>query len=580
MTPDLSRAEAEPATVEIRVYNTLSRRKEPLRTIEPGKVRMYVCGVTPYDSAHVGHGMSLMSFDVIRRYLEHRGYEVRHIQNFTDIDDKIINRANAERIDPDALTERFIEEWHAQMRALNVLPATHYPRATEEVGPIIAMVQGLIDRDYAYAVDGDVYFRVRSFAGYGKLSHRDLDDLLSGARVEVDERKEDPLDFALWKAAKPGEPSWESPWGPGRPGWHIECSAMSSTYLGGQIDIHGGGADLIFPHHENEIAQSEAFLGVEPFARYWVHNGLMRVGAEKMSKSLGNFVRLKEIVDRGLGPAFRLMVLQSHYRAPLTYSEEGLQAAERGLSRLRASASPISIVEDPGPSDPDFRLESMLGEVDNRFHAAMDDDFNAPEAVAVLFDLSRAINRARASGHNSQEIRIGRDKLVRIASVLGLDLELTETEKDKFARVLGFSGFAEMQAVNKTFVQMRNEIAHSGGQMAQLPKELLEPLHRATQIFIELQRPTQELAKAHEALKQPLENVARLQTELLKLQKDSPEAAVMVGGLLTDQWVEIRSILRESKNWQAADQIRNELAKLGVTIEDTPAGATWTQRRG
>ena len=239
---------------------------------------MYVCGVTPYDSAHVGHGMSLMSFDVIRRYLEHRGYEVRHIQNFTDIDDKIINRANAEGIDPDALTERFIEEWHAQMRALNVLPASHYPRATEEVGPIIAMVQGLIDRGYAYAVDGDVYFRVRSFAGYGKLSHRDLDDLLSGARIEVDERKEDPLDFALWKAAKPGEPSWESPWGPGRPGWHIECSAMSSTYLGGQIDIHGGGADLIFPHHENEIAQSEAFLGVEPFARYWVHNGLVRVG--------------------------------------------------------------------------------------------------------------------------------------------------------------------------------------------------------------------------------------------------------------------------------------------------------------
>ncbi len=278
MTSHQPRAETEPATAEIRVYNTLTRRKEPLRTIEPGKVRMYVCGVTPYDSAHVGHGMSLMSFDVIRRYLEHRGYEVRHIQNFTDIDDKIINRANAEGIDPDALTERFIAEWHAQMRALNVLPASHYPRATEEVGPIIAMVQGLIDRGHAYAVDGDVYFRVRSFAGYGKLSHRDLDDLLSGARIEVDERKEDPLDFALWKAAKPGEPSWESPWGPGRPGWHIECSAMSSTYLGGQVDIHGGGADLIFPHHENEIAQSEAFLGVEPFARYWVHNGLVRVG--------------------------------------------------------------------------------------------------------------------------------------------------------------------------------------------------------------------------------------------------------------------------------------------------------------
>ena len=215
MTSPQPRAEPEPATAEIRVYNTLTQRKEPLRTIEPGKVRMYVCGVTPYDSAHVGHGMFLMSFDVIRRYLEHRGYEVRHIQNFTDIDDKIINRANEEGIDPDTLTERFIAEWHALMRALNVLPATRFPRATEEVGPIVAMVQGLIDRGYAYAVDGDVYFRVRSFPGYGKLSHRDLDDLLSGARIEVDERKEDPLDFALWKAAKPGEPSWESPWGPG-----------------------------------------------------------------------------------------------------------------------------------------------------------------------------------------------------------------------------------------------------------------------------------------------------------------------------------------------------------------------------
>src|ERR687898_83672 len=235
MTASQAEAKTEPATAGIRVYNTLTRRKEPLQTIESGKVRMYVCGVTPYDSAHVGHGMSLISFDVIRRYLEHRGYQVRHIQNFTDIDDKIINRANAEQIDPDALTEHFIEEWHAQMRALNVLPASHYPRATEEVGPIITMVQGLIDRDYAYAVDGDVYFRVRSFAGYGKLSHRDLDDLLSGARIEVDERKEDPLDFALWKAAKPGEPTWPSPWSDGRPGWHIECSAMCSHHLGGLV---------------------------------------------------------------------------------------------------------------------------------------------------------------------------------------------------------------------------------------------------------------------------------------------------------------------------------------------------------
>ena len=321
----------------IQIYNTQSRSKEPFETIEPGVVRMYVCGVTPYDSAHIGHGMSMTTFDVIRRYLEHRGYRVRHIQNFTDIDDKIIARANRDNIDPNLLTEGLIADWLAETAELNALPATHYPRATQEVGPIIEMVQGLIERGHAYEVDGDVYFRVRSFPGYGKLSHRDIDDLLSGARIEVDERKADPLDFALWKAVKPGEPSWDSPWGPGRPGWHIECSAMSSTYLDGRVDIHGGGSDLIFPHHENEIAQSEAYLGVEPFARYWVHNGLVRVGTEKMSKSLGNFVRMREILDRGLGPALRLMVLQSHYRAPLTYSEEGLQAAERGLARLRAA---------------------------------------------------------------------------------------------------------------------------------------------------------------------------------------------------------------------------------------------------
>ncbi|MGH2618921.1 MAG: cysteine--tRNA ligase, partial [Thermomicrobiales bacterium] len=404
----------------MQVYNTLARRKEPLRTIEPGRVRMYVCGVTPYDSAHIGHGMSLISFDIIRRYLEHRGYQVRHVQNFTDIDDKIINRANEAGIDPDALTERFIAEWHAQGGALNVLPAMRYPRATEEVGPIIAMVQGLIDRGHAYEVDCDVYFRVRSFAGYGKLSHRDLEDLLAGARIEIDERKEDPLDFALWKAAKPGEPSWPSPWGPGRPGWHIECSAMSSTYLGGQIDIHGGGADLIFPHHENEIAQSEAFLGVEPFARYWVHNGLVRVGTEKMSKSLGNFTPLKEIVERGLGPAFRLLILQSHYRVPLTYSEEALLAAERALARLRAAAEPAAFSgavagEKPIAASGAGDLANLAEETDCHFHEAMDDDFNAPEALAALFDLARAINRARGEGEAAARIEPARAVLVDLA---------------------------------------------------------------------------------------------------------------------------------------------------------------------
>jgi cysteinyl-tRNA synthetase len=418
--------EGRAASGDLRIYNTLSRRKEPLRTIEPSRVRMYVCGVTPYDSAHIGHGMSLVTFDIIRRYLEHRGYEVTHIQNFTDIDDKIIARANREGIDPNDLTEGLIAQWHAESGALGALRASYYPRATQEVGPIIAMVEGLIERGHAYPVEGDVYFRVRSFQDYGKLSHRDLDDLLSGARIEVDERKEDPLDFALWKAAKPGEPSWESPWGPGRPGWHIECSAMSSRYLSGQVDIHGGGADLIFPHHENEIAQSEAYLGVEPFARYWVHNGLVRVGTEKMSKSLGNFIPLRDIVDRGLAPAFRLMILQSHYRAPLTYSEEGLLAAERGLDRLRAAAAvtPATTVanEDEDPSSASDLTE--LAEATRcRFHEAMDDDFNAPEAVATLFDLARSINRARGQGESAERIEPARAALVELATILGLDLE-------------------------------------------------------------------------------------------------------------------------------------------------------------
>jgi cysteinyl-tRNA synthetase len=485
MTAHQAPAETVSTTADIRVYNTLTRSKEPLQTIEPGKVRLYVCGVTPYDSAHVGHGMSLISFDVIRRYLEHRGYAVRHIQNFTDIDDKIINRANAEHIDPNELTDSYIAEWHAQMRGLNVLPASHYPRATEEVGPIIAMVQGLVDRGHAYAVDGDVYFRVRSFASYGKLSHRDLDDLLAGARIEVDERKEDPLDFALWKAAKPGEPSWESPWGPGRPGWHIECSAMSSTYLDGQIDIHGGGADLIFPHHENEIAQSESFLGVEPFARYWVHNGLVRVGTEKMSKSLGNFVRLKEIVDRGLGPAFRLMVLQSHYRAPVTYSEEGLLAAERGLSRLRAAADPIesSVAATDDGVDTTTDLAVLVEDVWCRFHQAMDDDFNAPEALAALFDLARVINRARAAGEPAASVEPSRATLINLAGVLGLDLEDDATA--------------------------------------------------------------------------------------------AADAAPFIDLLLR-----VREELRQRREWALSDLIRDELGKLEVVVEDTPTGATWTQRRG
>ena len=471
-------------TGDLRVYNTLSRQKEPFTTIEPGKVRMYVCGVTPYDSAHIGHGMSMTVFDIIRRYLQHRGYEVRHIQNFTDIDDKIIARANREGIDPNELTEQLIAQWHVETAELNALPATHYPRATQEVGPIIAMIEGLVANGHAYPVDGDVYFRVRSFPGYGKLSHRDLDDLLAGARIEVDERKADPLDFALWKAAKPGEPWWDSPWGKGRPGWHIECSAMSSTYLDGEVDIHGGGADLIFPHHENEIAQSEAFLGHAPFARYWVHNGLVRLGGEKMSKSLGNFVRLREILDRGLGPAFRLMVLQGHYRAPLTYSEEGLLAAEKGLDRLRAAADPTAPVAAADDADgADLDLAGAAADADRRFHEAMDDDFNSPVAVAALFDLARAINRGRAAGAPAAATETARQTLVGLAGVLGLDL---------------------------------SQAATGGGD----------------------------------------------------------------AGPFIDLLLRVRQELRAAKQWALSDVVRDELANLGILVEDTADGPVWSRAKG
>lgn len=412
---------------QIQIYNTLTRQKEPFETIEPGKVRMYVCGVTPYDSAHVGHAMSLIAFDMIRRYLEHRGYEVRHAQNFTDIDDKIIARANRDGISANELTERLIADWHADSRAMNVLPATVYPRATTEIPSIVTMIEGLIENGYAYEVDGDVYYRVRNFKDYGKLSHRNLDDLLSGARIDVDERKDDPLDFALWKAAKPGEPTWPSPWSDGRPGWHIECSAMCSHHLGGMVDLHGGGADLIFPHHENEIAQSEAYLGKEPFARYWVHNGLLNFGGDKMSKSLGNFIRIHDLLERGLAMAFRLLVLQSHYRAPLNFSEEGLEAADRGLDRLRAAAKARTgatvTTENTGDGED---LLALATKTDERFHAAMDDDFDSPVAVAALFDLARAINRAHSENRGDASTEAARQKLIELAGILGLILDVDE----------------------------------------------------------------------------------------------------------------------------------------------------------
>jgi len=391
----------------LKIYNTLTRDKAEFRPIEPGKVRMYVCGMTVYDYCHLGHARVMVVFDVVFRYLRALGYEVTYIRNITDIDDKIINRAN-ERGEPfPALTERFIAAMHEDAAALGVLPPTDEPRATGHMPEILHMIEALIARGHAYVADtGDVYYAVASFPGYGRLSGKDPEDLRAGARVEIDEAKRDPLDFALWKAAKPGEPAWTSPWGDGRPGWHIECSAMSTCALGNHFDIHGGGADLQFPHHENEIAQSEGATG-EPFVNLWMHNGFVRVNEEKMSKSLGNFFTVREILERYRAEEVRYFILTSQYRSPLNYDDESLQGARAALTRLYTGLRGLPQLA-PGGGD-SFR---------ERFDAAMDDDFNTPVALAALFDLVREINRLRAEDEGAAAALAG--LLRQLGGVLGI----------------------------------------------------------------------------------------------------------------------------------------------------------------
>ena len=403
----------------MKVYNTLSAQEEEF-VPQGDVVKMYVCGVTPYAESHLGHAMSYIVFDMVRRYLEFKGYKVKHVQNFTDIDDKIINRAQQARTTPGELAEKFIAQYFADMDRLKVRRADVYPRATEEVPKIIEVVKGLMGKGHAYESGGDVYFRVKSDADYGKLSHQSLDALQSGARVEVGVGKEHPLDFALWKAAKPGEPCWESPWGKGRPGWHIECSAMSMRYLGETLDIHGGGQDLIFPHHENEIAQSEGFTGVTPFVKYWMHNGFVQLGGEKMSKSLGVFVTLKQALDRFSPDALRLFILSSHYRSPINFSEEGIVAAEKGMERLRQAA-----FADPQRGSGSFYIEVLPEVFRQRFIEAMDHDFNSAQALATLFDLVREINSGIDEGHDA---RRAQQTLRELSGVLGFSLEGPEVD--------------------------------------------------------------------------------------------------------------------------------------------------------
>ncbi|MDE2861302.1 MAG: cysteine--tRNA ligase [Chloroflexota bacterium] len=397
----------------MRLYDTLSGEKRDF-TPRSDEVTMYVCGPNLYGPCHIGHALSYLFFDVLRRYLEYKGHRVRQVQNFTDIEDRIIQVAQDDGTTIGALAEQYIARFLEEMTALGVQPAHEYPRATDYIDRMIQIIADLIERGHAYEVEGDVYFRVRGFESYGRLSRRPMEEMRAGSRIEIDPRKEDPMDFALWKVSKEGEPSWPTPWGPGRPGWHIECTAMSLSLLGDQIDIHGGGQDVIFPHHENEIAQSETYTGLSPFVRFWVHNGLLRLSeddTEKMSRHVGNIISCRDALAQHSPDTLRLYFFSSHYRSPLTYSEEGVAAADRALERLRNALRPAPEGETGDSVDADaFR---------DRFTSAMDDDLNTPQAVAALFDLAREINRQREAGRS---VSSAQATLRQLASVLGLTL--------------------------------------------------------------------------------------------------------------------------------------------------------------
>ena len=505
----------------MRLYDTLSGSTEPFAP-EGDVVTMYICGLTPYAPSHVGHAMRAVVFDVLRRYLEYRGHEVRHVENFTDIDDKMIGGAAREGISTGELAERNIELYLEEMDALNVLPAHVYPRATSEIPGMIKMIDGLVDRGYAYAVDGDVYFSVWRDEEYGRLSRRDLDAMLAGARVEADEKKADPMDFALWKSKKPGEPSWDSPWGPGRPGWHIECSAMALHYLGETVDIHGGGQDLVFPHHENEIAQTENYTGVRPMARFWMHNGWMKLGDDKMSKSTGNFVSLGDALERFSPDALRLFFLASHYRRPLSYSDDAMLTQERAAERLR-NAAHLESGEDGPALDP--------GPYRQRFEAAMDDDLNTPRALAVLFDMARDMNRAREQGHS---LAIARQTYRELASVLGLTLEeRTHESSDEMLRVFDM--------LPDIHTRLKDE------SLDDLAKRLQSDMAGRGITISDSRAPT--------------------------LADDAEPGAA--GAAALDLLVEIRQMLRSSRRYDLADYLRDTLSAGGFVLEDTPSGTEW-----
>ncbi len=420
----------------MKLYNTLSRKKEEFVPVEEGKVRMYVCGPTVYNYIHIGNARPMIVFDTVRRYFEYKGYDVNYVSNFTDVDDKIIKKANEEGVPASVISERYIKEAQTDMEGLNVKEATTHPKATEEIDGMIEMIQTLIDKGFAYEVNGTVYYRTRKFEGYGKLSKKNLDDLSAGIRIAVSDEKEDPMDFVLWKPKKEGEPSWPSPWGDGRPGWHIECSVMSKKYLGEEIDIHAGGEDLIFPHHENEIAQSEAANG-KPFAKYWLHNGFLNIDNVKMSKSLGNFFTVREISEKYDLQVLRFFMLSAHYRSPLNFSADLMAASKNGLERILTAVERLDDIKGTGNALSETEKD-VLGQVEalvKKFEASMDDDFNTADAVSAIFELVKLAN-IHVSGESSEElVESVRSAIKKLCDVLGIiterEVELLDEDIEK-----------------------------------------------------------------------------------------------------------------------------------------------------
>ena len=420
----------------MKLYNTLTRKKEEFVPLEPGKVKMYVCGPTVYNFIHIGNARPMIVFDTARRYMEHKGYEVNYVSNFTDVDDKIIAKANEEGVSSKEISERYIKECQKDMAGMNVKPATTHPKATEEIDGMVEMISTLMEKGYAYNVNGTVYFRTRRFSGYGKLSHKNLDDLRSGGRsllVTGENQKEDPLDFVLWKPKKEGEPFWHSPWSDGRPGWHIECSVMAKKYLGEEIDIHAGGEDLIFPHHENEIAQSECCNGV-PFARYWLHNAFLNIDNRKMSKSLGNFFTVREIGEKYNLQVLRLFMLSAHYRSPLNFSDELMEASRNSLERIQNAVGNLNhLLENAGAeelTEKEKELAAQLPSYEEKFDAAMDDDLNTADALAAIFELVRFANTHAGEGSSKAFLSAMKEKIVSLSDVLGLIAEKKEEMLD------------------------------------------------------------------------------------------------------------------------------------------------------